>query len=429
MVTIGLHSIHDSQKSCSIQAFVLPRLTAKLPIYDVVRRTWPHINGLQLADPEFFRPGHVDVIIGSDNYGHIICDGLYKGGPKEPVAQKTLFGWILSGPVTSESSLQDPLAYHCSVDDSLQEIFLTQFWKQEEIVPLASSLLSPDEAECEKHFATTHRRDFTGRYVVRLPFKSFSHTLGDSRRSALACLSRLTKRFSINAKYKQLYEEFIQEYLSLGHMKEAPTEEEFLRFHLPHHGIVKQQNGSPKICVVFNGSSRTSTNVSLNDILHSGAKLQVDIAKVLLWARSHRFIFVADIVKMFRQISVHPEDWRYQSILWQRPDQEVIVYYLTTVTYGLSCAPFLALRCLQQLIEDEGPKYAKTISPLSKGRYMDDIFGGADSIIEAKEIIQQVKKLCNAGGFPLLKWQSNNPELLPTATITNPGNEVNLEFE
>ncbi|XP_036150810.1 uncharacterized protein LOC118648594 [Monomorium pharaonis] len=428
VVTIRLHSIHDSQKSCSIQAFVLPHLTAKLPLYNVVRRNWSHINGLQLADPEFFRPGHVDVIIGSDNYGHIICDGLHKGGPKEPVAQKTLFGWILFGPVTSEKSLQDPLAYHCSVDDSLQEI-LTRFWKQEEIVPLTSSLLSPDEAECEKHFVATHRRDSTGRYVVRLPFKSSPHTLGDSRKSALACLSRLTKRFSFDAKYKQLYEEFIQEYLSLGHMKEAPTEEEFPRFHLPHHGIVKQQNESSKIRVVFNGSSRSSTNVSLNDILHSGAKLQVDLAKVLLWARSHRFIFVADIVKMFRQISVHPEDWRYQSILWQRPDQEVIVYYLTTVTYGLSCAPFLALRCLQQLIEDEGPKFPKAIPPLSKGRYVDDIFGGADSIIEAKEIIQQVKNLCNAGGFPLLKWQSNNPELLPTATSTNPRNEINLEFE
>ena len=43
-----------------------------------------------------------------------------------------------------------------------------------------------------------------------------------------------------------------------------------------------------------------SSGFSLNDILHTGAKLQIDIADVLLWVRRHRYIFATDITKMFQ---------------------------------------------------------------------------------------------------------------------------------
>lgn len=78
----------------------------------------------------------------------------------------------------------------------------------------------------------------------------------------------------------------------------------------------------------------------------------------------------------------------------------------------MACAPFLALRVMQQLIEDEGEKYPLAISTLTEGRYVDDIFGGADTVQETQEIVQQVRNLCMAGGFPLKKWISNEPSVL-----------------
>lgn len=51
-----------------------------------------------------------------------------------------------------------------------------------------------------------------------------------------------------------------------------------------------------------------------------------------------------------------------------------------TVTYGTRPAPFLAVRVLLQLVEDEEEKYPEAVAPLNKGRYVDDIFGGADNI-------------------------------------------------
>lgn len=52
---------------------------------------------------------------------------------------------------------------------------------------------------------------------------------------------------------------------------------------------------------------------------------------------------------------------------------------------------------------------------MTKGRYV-DIFGGAESISEAKAIINQLIQLCGAGRFPLQKWSSNYPEILPHNT-------------
>jgi len=103
---------------------------------------------------------------------------------------------------------------------------------------------------------------------------------------------------------------------------------------------------------------------------------------------------------MYRQIAVHQDDWNLQRLLWNDLDGHINVYRLTTVTYGLNCAPFLALRTVQQLVIDEGHRFPKAVVPLTRGRYV-DIFGGAETISEAKEVVYQTKQLCETGGFPL----------------------------
>lgn len=87
------------------------------------------------------------------------------------------------------------------------------------------------------------------------------------------------------------------------------------------------------------------------------------------------------------------------------------------MTYGLNCAPFLALRTIQQLVDDEGHRFPKAIVPMTKRRY---VFGGAESITKAKEMVQQLILLCEAGRFPLQKWSSNRLEVLPKTEDKSP---------
>ncbi|XP_070168305.1 uncharacterized protein [Polyergus mexicanus] len=114
---------------------------------------------------------------------------------------------------------------------------------------------------------------------------------------------------------------------------------------------------------------------------------------------------------MFRQIQVHPDDWDLQRILWVDDQLNIIPYQLTTVTYGTRSAPFLAVRVLLQLVKDEGRNYSLAVRSLLKGRYVDDICSGADTLPELISIAHQLVNLCKAGGFPLAKWQNNHPEL------------------
>jgi len=108
--------------------------------------------------------------------------------------------------------------------------------------------------------------------------------------------------------------------------------------YLPHHGVLRGSGPEAKIRVVFNGSSRTLNGASLNASLHVGPNLLPALADILTRWRRHRFVFVADVEKMYRQIAVHPADRDLQRILWG--EEARLEYRLNTVTYGLASAPY-----------------------------------------------------------------------------------------
>ncbi|CAB0043298.1 unnamed protein product [Trichogramma brassicae] len=132
--------------------------------------------------------------------------------------------------------------------------------------------------------------------------------------------------------------------------------------YLPHHAVVTK-----KLRVVFNASQKASNGKTLNDFLHVGAKLQVDIATILLRWRLGRCAFTADIIKMYRQIQIDDADVKWQRILWRcRPEDTLQQYDLTTVTYGTACAPYLALRVMQQLADDEESRFPTVCQNFTK---------------------------------------------------------------
>ena len=412
-VSIKLKPHFESSKECTIIAHVIPRLTSNNTSVSVSNTNWPHLKNLQLADPDFQSNGHIDIIIGADYYGQIIEEGLRRGTINTPTAQATIFGWVLFGPSKSGPSAPKAQSYHVSIDEELYEL-LQRFWKLDEMPISSTSSLSAEQQQCEDHFKATHSRNSTGHYIVRLPLRKSADLLGDSKNTALRMLSRLSKKLQTDLPLQKAYSDFLTEYETLHHMKmvSASSLEPSHAFYLPHHGVLRPNSITTKLRVVFNASSKSSTGVSLNDILHTGAKLQTELVDVLIRFRQFHYVFTSDIEKMYRQIQVHPDDWDLQRILWMNQQGEILTYQLTTVTYGLACAPFLALRAVQQLIEDEGSRFPLAISTLSKGRYVDDVFGGADTIEIAQKTAQQLNDLCMAGGFPLKKWISNNPAVL-----------------
>ncbi|KAH8283288.1 hypothetical protein KR054_011299 [Drosophila jambulina] len=103
---------------------------------------------------------------------------------------------------------------------------------------------------------------------------------------------------------------------------------------LPHHAVFKKEPQSTKQRIVIDASSRTSNGRSLNDILWTEPTLQNDMSAVILNWRKYRFVFTAEVQKMYRCINVHLENAQYQRILWRAADGSINAYALSTLTFG-----------------------------------------------------------------------------------------------
>ncbi|XP_071055143.1 uncharacterized protein [Onthophagus taurus] len=370
------------------------------------------MSDLPLADPEFTSERKIDLILGVQFYSKIIQNGVLKSKDGLLIAQQTAFGWVLSGALSEQpSNHSSSYGFQCSIDREFLDV-MQRFWKQEDDT-VNIPRLSSDERECEEHFTQTHSRDSNGRFLVRLPFRKSPNELGTSYSVAVGSFNRMELRFAKNEQLKFECSKFMSEYLSLGHMRHVSGKLTFPNYYLPHHGVVRETSSTTRLRVVFNGSQPTSTGVSLNDCLHTGPKLQNELIDVLMRWRRHAVAFSCDLEKMYRQIKVHEDDLPFQRIVWREDSsQKLKSYELTTVTYGLSCAPYLAIRCLRQLANEHHSRQPLGAVILIKDTYVDDILSGGNDIDEVQEVIFQLNQVLTAGGFNAHKWNSNRSEAL-----------------
>ncbi|GAB1865895.1 Gag-pol protein [Camponotus japonicus] len=128
---------------------------------------------------------------------------------------------------------------------------------------------------------------------------------------------------------------------------------------------------------------------------------------------------------MYRQILVDPRDRDFQRIVWYDKEFAIIQdYQLATVTYGTAAAPFLALRVLKQLVEDEGNAFPLAAPILNNNIYVDDVLFGDDDIPLLRQTREQLCGLLARGKFHLHKWASNNAALLADVSDSQSGNQT-----
>jgi hypothetical protein len=69
----------------------------------------------------------------------------------------------------------------------------------------------------------------------------------------------------------------------------------------------------------------------------------------------------------------------------------------------MASAPFLATRCLQQLIEDEAINYPEAAKIAKDGFYVDNQIAGADGVDTALSLQQDLIDMLKKGGFAVRK--------------------------
>ncbi|XP_071580298.1 uncharacterized protein, partial [Temnothorax nylanderi] len=393
--------------------YVYQRITSYTASQQKPAAMWPHLRDLPLADPDPSCNHPIHVLIGADLYGSLLLDGLRQGPVGTPTGQLTIFGWILSGPAGPARPAGESASVLSCVSCEDTNSLIQSFWEDERI-PSRTPLTEEDE-RCEKHFATTHSRDSLGRYIVRLPFKNGPPRVGDTFRKASFLYSNMERRLARKPEIAAQYHDFLREYESMGHMESVRADERppYPPIYIPHHFVLRESSTTTKLRVVFYASSESTDKTSLNDFLMAGPNLQQDIAAIILRWRLFRYVYMADIAKMFRQILVHRDDADYQRILWRPPDSLLIrLYRLLTVTYGQKPSPFLAQRSLIQLARDEGKDFPDAVNIIEESTYVDDVLFGADDLLSLLEKRKQLVGIMNRGCFPLRKWAANSAELL-----------------
>ncbi|GIY04556.1 reverse transcriptase [Caerostris darwini] len=153
-------------------------------------------------------------------------------------------------------------------------------------------------------------------------------------------------------------------------------------FYLPHHPVPNKSGD--KFRLVFDGSAKSSTGVSLNYKLMVGPQLQTDLTTILIRFRMHKIAMTADIEKIFS---------------------------LTRIAYGTASVPYLAVKCLQQLAIQEEQNFPLASKASLKDFFVDDLMSGANSTTEALDLQAQLIQMLSSAGLVLRKWASNCNEL------------------
>lgn len=408
MVTAQLKPRFPSNYTLTADLLVLPKITKALPSKPVPEISLDQWQNTILADPTFNTTGPIDILLGAEEHGKIILEGLKKNAGL--IGQHTEFGWIISGQITTRESKQ--MQVRSLVSRIEEDNQLRKFWEIEEISDVQQ--MRPADRICEKFYKETTVRNENGSYTVKLPLKEKTPQLGESKSRAVARFLQLESKFKANPNLYNQYAEFMKEYLDLGHMEKIPAYANNQgKYYIPHQAVLREDSTTTKLRVVFDASCKTNNKQSLNEVMYAGPRLQNDLSDILLHWRRHRVAFIADIEKMYRQIRIDNEDQEYQRIIWRfHPNQPLQEYKLATVTYGTAAAPFLAIKTLHQLATDEENKFKKASRILLEDFYVDDALSGANSVGEAIQIQKDLVNLLKSGGFTLRKWASNSKEFL-----------------
>lgn len=419
----------DSTKSCNIiikslysdyqanvNCLILPQITKALPSKLINTN---HINlptGVQLADPSFGVPSAIDILVGAETFWSVICNNSIDLGKNQPKLYETKLGWLVSGYIAGPKS-----SHHCHFLN--QEESLSRFWELDSILPKHS--LTTEERECENLFYTSTYRKDNGQFVVTMPLKKDPSELGDSYAMAKIRFLSLERKFQRDPTFKNMYLEFMREYIQLGHMTENTLNKNTscTNYFLPHHGVIRESSTTTKLRTVFDASAVTTTGLSLNDIQMVGPTVQDDLLSILIRFRQHKFVVAGDIEKMYRAIELNPIQRSLQQIVFRDdPSQPLKMFTLNTVTYGTASAPYLATKCLSSLADSVDNDQVKM--SIKRDFYVDDYLSGGNTEESVIQTCKEVISTLSSAQFNLRKFKSNSNYIIQQ--ITNEKCDTNI---
>ena len=120
----------------------------------------------------------------------------------------------------------------------------------------------------------------------------------------------------------------------------------------------------------------------------------------------------ADISKMFREVSLHPNERDFHRYITRNKQGQLQDQRMTRLTFGVTCSPFLATQVLRRIAKDHCEEFPNAAEAVLISFYVDDYLSGADSEEEAAQCASELCSLLRKGQMTLRKWRSDSPAVL-----------------
>jgi len=389
-------------------AFVVPKIASSLNP-KVSLQDHEHLFNLELADDFSNEKTDIDVLVGVDQY-HRFVSGETKRGSEGPVATKSVFGWLVSGPVGGNTTNFSNSLFTSSTR-SINEN-LSRFWNVESLG------IENDEDENKKLL-----KDFKSsivhngeRYEVPLPRKDIHESLPDNLGVAKQRFSSLKKRLDKQPEVFDRYNKYFSDQLEKGVIEKVQNDDkgkEGWTHYLPHHCVVREDRETTKLRVVFDASCRVNNSPSLNRCLNAGPSLNPELFDILLRFRMFPIALLADIEKAFHMISVRPEDRDVMRFVWvdDEDPEKTAIYRQTRLTFGVNASPFILTCTIKKHLEKFVLKEKVVVELIEDSLYVDDMCTGEFDEDTSFSLYKKAKAFLKDGSFNLRKWRTNSRQL------------------
>ena len=241
--------------------------------------------------------------------------------------------------------------------------------------------------------------------VAKLPFiLPPESNLKNNRHIALKMLDRILKKYCSEQNQREIVWKAWQKMIDKGHLvflKDLPKQQQKMletasvSYYIPWNLQFKDSISTP-IRPVFNGSSSTSTGLSLNDCLAKGTPDLVRLLSIMLEWQLGRNSFCGDISQFYPTIHLDPDHWCFQRILLREqlnPSGELLEGVLVKLAFGIQSVSAQSEEAVKRVAQDLWTDYPKVASLLTKNRYVDDIAKATNSIDESLSLTNDVSKI------------------------------------
>ena len=314
------------------------------PKYKEIINKFEHLRGVVIEDTNEKEELPVHMIIGTSEFSKIKTPTKPRvGKPREPMAELTLFGWMM---ISSGHELE------------YRKFLFARSSSSEDYERLCSLDVLGLESRSEQNlvhqeFKDQLKRSPEGWYQTGLIWKAGIPDLPSNESGSKARLKKLVQRLEKQPELYDKYEEIIKELEKEGIIERAPEKSTAKEFYLPHRAVVKQSAESSKVCIVFYASAKADDkSPSLNDCLETGPSLQNLIWNILVRNRMQAVMLSGDLKQAFLQIRIREQDrdvWRFH---WpkDRDLQKLEIYRFTRAIWGLNQSPFLQKELLRNIL-------------------------------------------------------------------------------